>query len=781
VRFSRPLADPREGRTLVADYAVIGKRFPRPDAPEKVTGRAVYGMDLKRPGMLHAKILWPAHAHARIKAIDVSEAIAVPGVKAALTAQDVPDVTFPSFLGPTDRRIFAKGKVHMAGDPVAAVAAETEEAAQEAVRLIRVEYEPLPVLVDPEEAMKPDAPWVADAPLDPARTAYRGNARNVCAYTRIRCGDIERGFAEADTVHEERYETAMVHQGYLEPQVAVAEVDSSGKLTVWSSTQSPFAARLGVAATLQLPLTKVRVIALHVGGGFGGKSDIGYEPLVAAVALRTGRPVRLALTREEEFQATFPRHPFRVHLKMGARRDGTLVALRATAIADTGGYAGLFGPMCCGIAAHMLTAPYKVPNVDVEVFSVMTNKPNCGAYRAPMTTQAAFAVESHMDMLAGRLGMDSVELRLKNAWDEGTKTAIGQTMPRIGLKAAIRAAAERIGWGRESLGPNQGIGLAAGTWMSTGMLGGGAYLKVQEDGSIVVVTGGGDSGSGATVGGLRVIAAEELGVSPDDVVVQSGDTDSGPHDTGAVGSRTLYSLGNAVRLAAIDAKQQLLGLAAQQLGADPSDLELKDKTVRVKARPDRAVPLAALAMTALHIGSQVLGRGSYAAAPPALDPGHIEGIPPFPLLDPTPAAHAAKVEVDPRTGRVKILRYVAAQDVGVAINPLSVEGQIEGGSSEGIGEALSEEVVFDSKGRVLNPTLLDYKMPTMMDHPLIESIIVEGYPGGGPFGAKGVGEASIIPPPAAIANAIYHAVGARVTKLPLSPENVWAALKESRG
>ncbi len=761
--------------------AVIGKSLPRPDTLEKASGRAIYTMDIRRPGMLYAKILWSKYAHARIKSIDTSKALALAGVKAVLTARDVPDVNFPSLLGPTDRRIFAKDKVHMLGDPVAAVAAETEEIAEEALKLIQVDYEPLPVLVDLEEAMRPDAPWVADMPLDPSKTGYKGNARNVCAYTRIRCGDVEEGFSEADVVHEDRYETPMVHQGYLEPQTAVAEIDPAGRLVIWASTQVPFPVRATVAQTLQLFLSKVRVITPHIGGGFGGKSDVGYEPLVAALALKAGRPVRLALTREEELQATFPRHPTRIELKMGAKKDGTLVALKARAIVDTGGYAGLSGPVNGGLTALLLTAPYNVAHVDAEAFVVMTNKPNCGAYRSPMATQVAFAVESHLDMLAEKLGMDPVALRLKNAWQHGDQMATGQTVQNLGLKDTIRAVAERIGWGKETLEPNQGIGLAAGMWQSTGMLGAGAYLKIQEDGSIVLITGGTDSGSGATLGGLRLVVAEELGVAPDDVMVQWGDTDVGPSDAGAVGSHTLYSLVNAALLAARDAKQQLLAIAAQQLGAGVDELELREKVIRVRTEPQRAIPLAALAMAAAHMGGQILGRGSYAGVMPAMDPSRVEGLPLFPFVDLTATVHAAKVEVDRETGRIKILRYVAAQDVGRAINPMYVEGQIEGGTSQGIGEALCEEIVFDDSGRVLNPTLLDYKMPTMMDHPRIESIIIEGHYGGGPFGAKGVGEPSIIPPPAAIANAIYRATGVRVKRLPLSPENVLRAARAKDG
>jgi len=396
-----------------------------------------------------------------------------------------------------------------------------------------------------------------------------------------------------------------------------------------------------------------------------------------------------------------------------------------------------------------------------------------------MATQAAFALESHLDMLAEKLGIDPVEFRLKNAWEDGDQMATGQVVQNLGLKDAIRAAAERIGWGKETPKPGQGMGLAVGLWQSTGFLGAGAYVKIQEDGSIVLITGGTDSGSGATLGGLRLIVAEELGVTPDDVVVQWGDTDTGPFDAGAVGSHTLYSLGNAALLAARDAKGQLLALGAQQLGAGVEELEVRDRTVRVKAEPQRAMPLAALAMAAVQMGSQVLGRSSYVGAMPSFDPSRIEGLPILPFVDLTSTAHAVRVAVDSRTGRVKVLRYIAAQDVGRAINPLYVEGQIEGGVSQGIGEALSEEVVFDAEGRVLNPTLLDYKMPTMMDHPRIESIIVEGHYGTGPFGAKGVGEPSIIPPPAAIANAIYRATGVRMKRLPLSPEAVRKALKEA--
>ena len=768
---------------MAQEASVIGKRVPRSDALEKVTGKTVYGFDFKLPGMLHTKLLWSERAHARILAIHTAGAESLSGVRAVVTAADLQEGRgkIRGVFGPTDRWLLARGKVRFVGEPVAAVVAESEELAFEAARQIRVEYDPLPILLDPEEAMREGAPWIADVPIEASASGYKGSARNVCAYARLRNGDVEAGFREADLIHEDEYETNMVHQGYIEPTVAVARAEADGGLTIWTNTQIPFFLRGGIAQLFALPLTRVRVIATHCGGAFGGKAGTLCAAIACLLARKAQRPVRLAFTREEELTATFPRHPTRYRLKMGVKRDGTITALQARCLQDTGGYAGEFGPPQASKINLLMSAPYRTENVDLEAFTVLTNKTDCGAMRAPLGPQTFFALESHIDAVAERLGMDPLDLRLKNAREKGEMHPTGQVLGDLGLKDALRAVGKAIGWGRE-VGPNRGLGLAVGIWYTGATLGASAYVKLNEDGTVGLIVGGSDTGAGAVFGGLPLIVAEELGVEPVEVFVEQADTALSPWDSGSVSSRTTYSLGNAVIAACRDARQQLLALGASRLGFPQEQLELRGKAVRVTAEPDRAVPLAALALSALVSGGQVLGRGSYVATKPAFDPGRWEGLAmSTTLIDPAAAVHAVEVEVDPASGRVKLLRYVAAQDVGRAINPVGVEGQIEGAVSAGIGQALFEEIVFDGEGRVLNPSLLDYRLPSAVDLPRVEVLLVEGHLGGGPYGAKGVGEPSGIPPPAAIANAIARATGVRVKTLPLSSENLWRALSERRG
>jgi CO/xanthine dehydrogenase Mo-binding subunit len=765
------------------EASLIGRRIPRSDAREKVMGRAVFGIDFKLPGMLHARPLLSEHAHARILSLDTKAAEELAGVRAVVTAADLAEGRgkIRGVFGPTDRWSLARGKVRFAGEPVAVVAAETEERAAEAVKRITVAYEPLPILLDPEEAVREDSPWIADAPIEAAVSGYKGAARNVCGYSRLRDGDVEAGFREADLIHEDDYETNMVHQGYIEPTVAVVRPEADGGLTIWANTQIPFHLRMSLAQLFALPLTRLRVIATYSGGAFGGKATVLWPAIACLLAKKAERPVRLALTRVEEFQATFPRHPTRYRLTMGVKRDGTITALKSRCLQDTGGYAGEFGPAQASKINLLMSAPYRFGGVDLEAYTVLTNKADCGAFRAPLAPQTFFALESHMDAVAEKLGLDALEFRLRNAREPGEMLPSGQALPNLGLKDALKAAGAAIGWGRK-VGPNRGLGLATGLWYTGGTLGAAALVKINEDGTVALIVGGCDTGSGAVLGGLPLIVAEELGVDPGDVFIEQADTALSPWDGGSVSSRTTYSLGNAVIVACQDARQQLLALGARQLGVPAERLELRGKVVRVASEPERAVPLAALSMSALVSGGQVLGRGAYVATKPTFDPSRWEGLTTVTtLIDPSAAVHAVEVEVDRETGRLKLLRYVAAQDVGRAINPLGVEGQIEGGASQGIGQAIFEDIALDGEGRVQNPTLLDYRLPSALDIPRVETIVLEGHTGSGPYGAKGVGEPPHVPPLAAIANAVARATGVRVKKVPLSPENIWRALSERPG
>ncbi len=756
------------------EYTVLGTNMPRMGGEERVTGAGIFGIDLVLPNALHGGILRSQHAHARIISIDTNEARSLPGVHIVVTAADAPDVKYGRTT--IDRYILAKDKVRYMGDPVAAVAAESQAIVKQALKKIKVVYEPLPVVVDPEEAMKASAPTLhEDVPL-PANLPKDAQVKNVFSYTAVHIGDPDKAMAEADVVVEESYETKMIHPQYLEPRIAAARQEEDGRLTVWVNAQAPFPIRAEVAKMLGIPLNSVRVLVTDIGGGFGGKgsgitSGAAIEPICGLLAMKAKRPVMIVLDKAEETISTTIRSGAKMWIQSGVKKDGTLVARKAKVIYDAGAYSG-FGALAGARATNMLGGWYLLPNVHNDGYVVYTNKQVCGPVRGPGGPQAAFAMESHMDSIATKLGMDPVEFRLKNVPQPGDKIVGVPKLRYVSIGETIRTAAEKIGWGKVKLEKNQGIGFATGSWIEGAGPGGGAIVKVNEDGSVTVIIGKVDYGTAARFG-IPLIVAEELGIPTEDVKVMNVDTDAAPWDAGTVGSRSMLVSGNASRLAAIDARNQLLRMASGRLEASPEDLEIKDRQIRVKGTPSKSVSLASVATAAHTEIGEVIGRGFFDSKAAMAQEKERGSSQPF-------TTHAALVEVDTDTGNIKVLRYVAVHDVGFVVHPKAVDGQIEGAVAMSLGQALCEQVVVDDQGKTLNPTFVDYLMPTINMLPRIEPVIVQGSPGAGPYGTKGAGEIGSVPPMAAIANAVYNATGVRIRKLPLSPENVLRALRESR-
>jgi len=742
---------------------VVGHSLPRLDAPGKVTGSAVYAADFALPGMLYGKVFRSREPHARLVRLDTSRAAAIAGVRAVIAAADVPDVRYGAAV--KDEPVFAPDIVRYVGQPVAAVAAVTLEAAEAALAAIEAVYEPLAPVLDLAAALAPGAPLVHEGWQAYTAIPILQRDGNVCNRARIVVGDVERGWAEADRVFEHRFTTAMVHQGYTEPRAAVAAWDSSGQVTVWSNTQLPFDVQATLADILAIAPSKIRVIVPGVGGGFGGKLRVGVEHFAALLARKAGRPVKVMTTSEEELTAAYPRQGTVIELKTGVTRDGRLTARQGRIYFDTGAFAGS-GPGVASVATLVLAGPYRTPNLHLEGYAVYTNKTNCGSYRAPSGPQANFAVESQMDIIADALGIDPLELRLRNIVREGDEGPTGQVLSAVGLEECLRRAAEAIGWRDRRPGPGRGKGLAIGWWTTTGGSSG-VYVKINPDGTVALNTGAVEIGTAALTGAAQVLA-EALGVDLTDITVVSGDTFATPFDFGAQGSRTAFAVGNACRAAAAELQRKLFAQAAAQLGAAEETLELRDKHV---VGPNGRISLAELARQSQLAGGGMIAHGTFIAPGTAYDTKRVEGHVYPAFHSPSFHAHAVDLSVDGETGEVTIHKYVVAQDVGFALNPTYVEGQIEGGVAQGLGQTLSEEIVYRD-GRVLNANLTDYKMPTTLDVPRVESILVE-HPGRvGPFGAKGVGEPPNVEPPAAVANAIAAAVGTRITSLPITAEKI---------
>jgi CO/xanthine dehydrogenase Mo-binding subunit len=753
--------------------SAIGRSVRRVDGGEKVAGLTRFAGDIQLPGMVHARLVLSPHAHARIRRIDASAAAARPGVLGVFSAADLP---IPK-VDPTARTRcpLAVDRVLFVGHPVVAVVAESEALAEDAAALVDISYEPLPPAVDVLEATRQDAPRVRapggatgeeelamhGAATGGARVqeAVGPNVVNTQEFTR---GDVARGFAEADVVVERRYTTPMVHQGYLEPRAVVAAVDPLGTLTVWTATQALFFTRSEVCEVLGLSEHQVKIVATPLGGGFGGKFVL-LETLAGALTLALRRPVSVVMTRTEEFLATTPAPPALFDLKMGVRRDGTLTALAGRVYFDAGAYAG--APV--GIAMLLMGSYYRVPNVELRGYEVLTHKPGNGAYRAPGAVQGTFAVESLMDELARQNGMDSLDLRLKNASRPGDPMVSGAPWPKMGLRECLeRLRAERDAWRRTARDSSderrrRGVGVAVGGWMG-GIEPANAVCRMDRDGTVSVIVGTVDMSGTNTA--LAQITAEAFGLPVDDVRVINGDSETAPYSGASGGSKIVYTVGVAVERAARDARRQLLAIAADKLEAAVDDLEIVDRAVRVRGVPGRAVALAELAKASMQFGAKyepVLGRGASATI----------------VRSPAFAAHLCEVEVDADTGEARVVRHLVVQDVGRAINPAAVEGQIHGGVVQGIGWALLERMPYDEHGQLLAATLMDYALPQSDQAPMIDTVLVEVPSEHGPFGAKGVGEPPVIGAPAAVANAIADATGHRFTDLPIRAEAIVRALR----
>lgn len=755
---------------MATTYKSIGKRVKRLDSPPKLTGHEKFTGDLRFPGMLRARLIGSDYAHARIVSVNAEEALQVPGVVAVLTSKDLPVARAENGASPIS--ILADGEALYVGHPVAVVLAETDQAARDAVDLITVDYEELDVLIDLEAAAAEDAPKVSlggagafadEAEMHNADAAVGGTDEdlppNVSSSINFQRGDLEKGFSEADEIVELEISSDVVHQGYIEPQVALAVPEQFGRITLYTSTQAAFHGRQKTAESLGVDLDDIKVVPMPVGGGFGGKFVL-IEPLVAALAKAVNRPVLLQFTREEDLLTGNPAPDCKIQIKLGARRDGTITALDAFLLFDSGAASG--SPLSIG--GMLLGGYYRFQNFRVHGFEVQTHRPSFGSYRAPGAQQASFAIESAMDELARKLDLDPLEFRLQNCVVEGDERPNGGVWPRIGLKETLEAVREHPLWKEreQRRAEGSGIGIAVGGWPG-GLEPATAACRLDADGKLTVMLGSVDLNGTNT--SFAQVAAESLGISPEDVRVRTADTDSAPYAGGTGGSKITYTVGVAVKKAADDAVEQIKQIAAQQLEASVEDLELIDGFVRVKGVPDSGISLkdvAGLGMRTAGGFGPVLGRGASAIS--NIAPGF--------------AVHLAEVKVDELTGEVKVVNYVAAQDVGFAINPAAVEGQIHGGAAQGIGWALYEGIHYNEDGSPDASSLLDYTLPRANMIPPIDVVLVEVASAEGPYGAKGVGEPPAIPGPAAIGNAIRDAIGARITDLPIRPSAVLEAIPE---
>jgi CO/xanthine dehydrogenase Mo-binding subunit len=748
---------------------VLGKPLKRRDAEPKLRGDARYTDDLHLPGLLHARLVTSPYAHARILRIDCDAARRTPGVVAVFTGHDL----LPEGPEPAERarHLLARDKVIYAGQPVAIVVAESPYVAADAAALVEVEYDELPAVVDPLAAMTPEAPVIRPKELEGEwaeagmhatvsggeELDVRRLPANVTNAVRFQRGDVMQGFASADVVIERTYRTPFVHQAYLEPHASVAVPRPDGGVTIYTTTQGQFYCRNVTATTLGLPHEMVTIVPMEVGGGFGGKTVL-LEPLVAALALRLGRPVKLVLTRTEEFLLATPAPAAIFELRAGARRDGTLTALRARVIFDSGAYPG--APVT--IALLLLGGTYRWEHLDLLGYEVLTNKPGTGAYRAPGVPQATFALEQLIDELARAIGQDPLELRLRNAARTGDLQPNGVPWPPIGLVDVLERARQHPLWRSRQRRPNEGWGIAVGGWPG-GIEPCAANIRLNHDGTFTVTLGAIDITGTHTV--LAMIAAEVLEQPVERIRVKLLPTDGAPYAGMSGGSKITYTVGLAVQAAAEDAKRQLLEIAANELEAAPEDLELVDGAIRVRGMPDRQITLREIA----HL-SMVFG-GKYA-------PVYGTGRSVVRQQSPGFNAQIAHVAVDPDTGEVEVLDLVAIQDVGRALNPALVEEQVHGGVGQGIGWALHEAMRWSENGQPLNPSFLDYDLPKASQLPPIAFELVEVPSPIGPFGAKGVGEPPVVPTAAAIANAIADAIGVHLSELPITPERVLAALRD---
>ena len=728
------------------EYKAVGKRPIRHDGYDKVTGKAQYGADIHPPGLLHGKILRSPHAHARIISIDTSKAEAHPEVRAVVTSKDL-----PAAKDNADKRaksnILAIDKVLYKGHAVAAVVASSPHVAEEVLSLIDVQYEVLPAVTNVEDAMKPGAPRLHED--------FEGN---VASYSENSLGDIEKGFKEADVIVEREYRTNTVHQGYIEPHSATAWWTANDKITLWCSSQGHFQIRDGTADILDIPSSSIKLVPMEIGGGFGGKTRVYLEPVAVLLSHKSGRPVKLTMTRAEELEASGPTSGSYMKVKMGATREGKLTAAQATLMYEGGGFGG--APV--GGGAYCIFSPYNIENVLIEGYDVADNKPKTAAYRAPGAPGAAFAAETVVDEICEKLSMDPMDFRIMNGAKEGTRRANGMVNPRIGFIETAEATKAHEHYSTPLKGPNRGRGVASGFWVN----GAGpacATANVNYDGTVNLIIGSMD------IGGTRPVAAqhlaEVLGIPVEDVNPQVGDTESIGYTSMTGGSGAAFKTGWASYEAAQDVKRQMTERAAQYWETSTDEIELVDGVFQHKSDPELRMTFKELTAVLPDTGGPVVGRAN---------------------MNPSGAGSAfatniVDLEVDPETGKVTILRYTAIQDAGKAIHPSYVEGQIQGGVVQGIGWALNEEYYMGDDGQMLNSSFLDYRMPTSLDLPMIDTVIVEVANPGHPYGVRGAGEVSIVPPMAAMANALYDAIGVRMTTLPMNPSAVLKAMSENNG
>lgn len=763
--------------------SAVGQPARRQDGFDKLTGRTRYAGDRSVAGLLHARLVLSPYAHARIVKIDTSAALEIPGVKHIYTSETLGIVDYD--IASRAKSPLAREEVLWSGQPVAIVLGESEAAAEDGAAAVDVEYEELPVVTDMLAAMEPASPLTRVVQTEVKSEIAGGGAHaavnedeeekpaeeeeqlspNVSSKAHLSMGDIAQGWRDAEVVVERTFETSFVHQSYIEPQsILVVPDNATRRLTIWPSAQGLFGVRSDVSNALQIPERQITVESTPIGGAFGGKFGL-VEPLAAAAAYTSRRPVRLVYTRSEDLAAANPAPRSSITLKLGAKKDGTLVALAARAIFDSGAYAGA----AAVLGGVILSSTYRCPNVDLRCYEVLTNKPGVGAYRAPNAPQATFALESLVDELCEKLEIDPLAFRLRNALKEGDPTIDRRTWRRIGLLECLEKAQEHPLWaerqGQKNVpagleGWKIGIGLAVGGWPG-GTEPAAAACRLENDGSMTVVVGSVDiSGSDTS---LALIAAQGLGVSAEQVNLVHDSTDTMPYSGGTGGSKTTYTMGAAVLAAARDARNQILSTAADMLEAASTDLEIEGDKVVVRGVPGKSVALKQIASASMRFAGQyepIYGRGRSANR----------------VSSPMYTAHLARVAVDPQTGEVRVLDYIAIQDVGFAINPALVEGQIHGGVTQGLGWALFENIVYDENGQLLTSNLMDYALPHSHDVPNIQTILIEIPSDLGPFGAKGVGEPPVVPVGAAIANAVHNAVGARISQLPITPERLFRAL-----
>lgn len=762
---------------------LIGRSVRRLDYESKVTGKAAYLADMKVPGMCHGKILRSPLAHARILKLDPGKALRVPGVIAVLTRDDVTqDQGIDPYYGPVfkDQTVVAVDKVRHVGDPVAAVAALDVEAAEEALRLIEVDYEELPAVTDVTEAVKKGAPLIHETiRIPPHGFADLAELRpvegtNICTHFRLEKGNVEKGFAESDYVFEDVLTLPTTQHCALEAHACIASVERDRRITCWSTTQNPFVVRTQLANIFKVPVSKVRVIVPYLGAGYGSKVYPKIEPLTVALAMKARRPVRIVLTREEVFY-TVTKHAAVIRMKTGVKKDGTLVARECEVLLDTGAYAEI-GPRVAKKSGYTAAGPYKIPNVKIEALSVYTNKPPAGAFRGFGVSQSAWAHESQMDIIAAALKIDPLELRLKNAYEEASEFVTGERLTDVGLKRCLEEVGRKIRWNEkpphrpgDPLRRGKGIACLIKATITPSISE--AAIKLNEDGSLNIYTGTVEMGQGSETL-LAQIAGKELGVPVESIQVLGVDTDVVPYDLTTSSSRSTFHMGRAVQLAAEDLKGQLRQIVVQEYGVPPEKVGFAEGKVLL---PETALDYREVLCKRYGMqGGTLVGQGRVKTA--LVDERGEKTTSAFWFL----GAGAAEVEVDTETGKLRLIKYATAVDVGRAINPLGCRQQLSGASIQGIGQALFEEMVFD-RGQLVNPNFIDYVLPTLADMPEeIESVLVEVPHRDGPFGAKGIGETALIPVAPAIANAVYDAVGVRIKDMPIKAEKIFMALEERK-